>query len=114
MRRLQEVLDRWREEAAKNGRAASGWRETLEAASDARVETLIAQEGARREAWECPQCGRAAAEPGECPLDGRTLQREPDGLDLAVRQTLAHGGTVLTVEGPDLGPAEGVGALLRF
>jgi peptide chain release factor subunit 1 len=114
MRRAQEALERWRAESAKNGRAASGWKATLEAASDARVEVLLAQEGARREAWECPQCGRAAAEPGECPLDGATLLRERDGLDLAVRHTLAHGGRVLSVDRRDEGPAEGIGALLRF
>src|SRR4051812_28179624 len=29
-----EVLERWREEAGRNGRAATGWEQTLEAASD--------------------------------------------------------------------------------
>src|SRR5262249_34354546 len=29
-----EMLARWREEAARNGRAATGWEETLQAASD--------------------------------------------------------------------------------
>jgi peptide chain release factor subunit 1 len=111
---VHEALERWRAEAGKNGRAASGWKETLEAASDARVDVLLAQEGARREAWECPRCGRGSAEPGECPLDGAELRRERDGLDLAVRHTLAHGGNVLNVERRDDGPAEGIGALLRF
>jgi peptide chain release factor subunit 1 len=111
---VHEALERWRAEAGKNGRAASGWKETLEAASDARVDVLLAQEGARREAWECPRCGRGSAEPGECPLDGAELRRERDGLDLAVRHTLAHGGNVLNVERRDDGPPEGIGALLRF
>ena len=44
--REEELLERWREEAARNGRAATGWEETLQAASDGRVELLLVQEGA--------------------------------------------------------------------
>ncbi|HYX77595.1 MAG TPA: Vms1/Ankzf1 family peptidyl-tRNA hydrolase, partial [Gaiellaceae bacterium] len=35
-----EVLARWREDAGRGTRAASGWEQTLEAASDGRVEVL--------------------------------------------------------------------------
>src|SRR3954469_19818095 len=41
--RENEVLDRWREEAGKNGRATSGWASTLEAASDGPVGVLLVQ-----------------------------------------------------------------------
>jgi peptide chain release factor subunit 1 len=106
---------RWREEAAKNARAAAGWPETLEAASDGRVELLLFQLGATREAWQCPACGRVAADGGSCPLDGTRLERREDGLDLAVHQTLAHGGSVLVLRHHhDLEPVEGIGALLRY
>ena len=38
-----------------------------------------------------------------------------DGLDLAVHQTVAHGGTVWAITAHrDLDPVEGVGALLRY
>ena len=46
-----EVIERWREEAGRGGRAASGWEQTLEAASDARVELLLFQEGSDRPAY---------------------------------------------------------------
>jgi peptide chain release factor subunit 1 len=108
-------LERWREEAGRNGRAASGWAETLEAASDGRVELLLFKERASRPAWQCPACGRAAHEPGSCPLDGTRMEPRDEGLDLAVHQTLAHGGTVLAVrEQQDLDPVEGIAALLRY
>ncbi|HZC75219.1 MAG TPA: Vms1/Ankzf1 family peptidyl-tRNA hydrolase, partial [Gaiellaceae bacterium] len=68
--REEELLARWREEAARNGRAATGWEETLRAASDGRVELLLVQEGADRPAYVCPACGRAQAAHGSCPLDG--------------------------------------------
>ena len=109
------MLERWREEAGRNGRAAAGWPDTLTAASDARVETLLVSDGVDRVAWRCPECGRASADEGSCPLDGTTMERVDKGLDVAVHQTLVHGGTVWVVEhGRDLDPVEGIGALLRF
>jgi peptide chain release factor subunit 1 len=112
----EELLARWREEAARSGRAAAGWEETLEAASDGRVELLLVQKGADRPAFVCPACGRAQAMDGSCPLDGTTLQPADTALDLAVHQTLTHGGTVEVIgeEHRDLEPVGGVAALLRF
>ena len=110
-----EALERWREEAGRDGRAAAGWEATLAAASDGRVELLLFQAGASREAWQCPVCGRGSTRDGECPLDGTPLLRRRNGLDVAVHQTLAHGGTARVVEhNRDLDPVEGIGALLRF
>jgi peptide subunit release factor 1 (eRF1) len=109
------AVERWKEEAGRNGRAAAGWAPTLEAASDGRVEQLLFQNGADRPAWECPACGRVASEGGACPLDGTQMEQRNDGLDLAVHQTLAHGGTIWALsERQDLEPVEGIGALLRF
>ena len=110
-----EAVERWREEAGRDGRAASGWEQTLEAASDGRVELLLFQDGVDRPAWECPACGRVGADGGTCPLDGTAMEERGEGLDLAVRQTLAHGGTVWALkQRQDLEPVEGIGALLRY
>jgi peptide chain release factor subunit 1 len=109
------AIDRWREEAGRNGRATGGWAATLDAASDARVDLLLYQEGAERQAWQCPKCARASAAEGACPLDGTPMERRDEGLDLAVHQTLVHGGTIVPVrDHHDLDPVEGIGALLRF
>jgi peptide chain release factor subunit 1 len=114
-RKERDVLERWREEAGRNARAAAGWAETLTAASDGRVELLLYREGARHEAWRCPACGRASVEGGACPLDGTPFERAPDGIDAAVHQTLAHGGTPFVVRrAQDLDAVGGVGALLRY
>jgi peptide subunit release factor 1 (eRF1) len=111
----REAIERWREEAGRNGRAASGWAQTLEAASDGRVEVLLFQEGTDHAAFRCPACGRAALEGGSCPLDGTQLEPHDAGLDLAVHQTLAHGGAVWAIRHhEDLAPVEGIGALLRY
>ncbi len=110
-----EAVERWKEEVGRKGRAAAGWGPTLEAASDGRVELLLFQDGTDRPAWECSACGRVASEGGACPLDGTPMEERKEGLDLAVHQTLAHGGTVLALRRrQDLEPAEDIGALLRF
>jgi peptide chain release factor subunit 1 len=114
-KRESEAVERWREEAGRGARAASGWEKTLEAASDGRVELLLYQEGVQKDAFRCPACGRAALSASTCPLDGTTMEPRDDGLDLAVRQTLSHGGDVLAVKyRRDLDPVEGIGAILRF
>jgi peptide chain release factor subunit 1 len=116
-RKRQETaaVERWREESGRNGRATAGWERVLEAASDGRVELLLFQEGANRDAYQCPRCGRASMSDGSCPLDGTRLEPRTDGLDVAVHQTLAHGGTVRALgQRRDLDPVEGVGALLRY
>jgi peptide chain release factor subunit 1 len=109
------VLERWRAEAGRNSRAAAGWEQTLEAVSDARVELLLFQNGVGHPAAVCPRCGRLAADEGSCPLDGTPMKRSDEGLDLAVHQTLRHGGKAWAVRHhQDLEPVEGIGALLRF
>jgi peptide subunit release factor 1 (eRF1) len=110
-----ELLERWRALAARGERATAGWNDTLEALSDGRVEVLLVADGRNRTVWQCPACGRAAASAGECPLDGIAMDERENGVDVAVHRALAHGGRVQVVRHhDDLGPAEGVGALLRF
>jgi peptide chain release factor subunit 1 len=114
-RRETEAIERWREEVGKNALGSSGWAETLEAASDGRVELLLHRSGVQKDAYRCPACGRAAIAATTCPLDGTTMEHRDDGLDLAVRLTLAYGGDLLAVERrQDLEPVEGIGAILRF
>jgi peptide chain release factor subunit 1 len=113
--REREVVERWAEEHGRNGRGAAGWAAILEAASDGRVELLLFREGANHSAKRCPACGRLQLEGSKCPLDGNQLEDSEDGLDLAIHQTLAHGGTIWAVRGrDDLDAVAGVGALLRF
>ena len=110
-----ELVERWREQAGRGERASSGWEETLEAASDERVEALLYQGGVEHEAAQCPACGRLSVSAGPCPLDGTQMEARDEGLDLAVRQVLAFGGTAHAVTTHrDLEPIGGIGALLRY
>jgi hypothetical protein len=109
-----DALARYEEERGRGGRAAAGWKQVLDAASDARVAVLLVEEGASGRAWECPQCGRASADGGSCPLDGAKLEERDDPVDLALHRTLAGGGSLVRVGAGALGDAKGIGALLRF
>jgi peptide chain release factor subunit 1 len=108
-----DAVERWREAHGRGERSASGWKQVLEAASDGRVDVLLLTEGVNRQVWECPECGRAWADGGKCPLDETKLEEADDGADVAIRQTLAHGGSFVRLGAgavPDGGPA----ALLRY
>ncbi len=114
-REEQRAVGRWREELGRQGRATAGWEQTLEAASDGRVELLLYTNGVDHPAWRCPGCGRLAVRDGTCPLDGTRMEYTDDGLDLAVHQTLSNGGIICAVTTrADLDPVGGVGALLRY
>jgi peptide chain release factor subunit 1 len=111
----QRAVERWRDEHGRSGRSSAGWAETLEAASDGRVETLLFEHDAERNAFACPECGRVSLDGGSCPLDGVQMEPEPSGLDLAVHRTLRHGGTAWSLQNRrDLAPVEGIAALLRY
>ena len=111
----QEELERWQEEHGRGGRAAAGWKQTLDAASDGRVAVLLVdQSAAAHEAWACPACGRASADGGRCALDDARLEPAPDAAELAIHRTLEHGGSVVRLGAGALGEAAGIGAILRY
>jgi len=112
--REAEAVERWRDELGRGARAVAGASATLDAASDGRVELLLFEAGARTQGFLCRVCGRASADGGACPLDGTALEPCGDGIDLALRLTLVHGGTALAVPLGVLAGADGIGAVLRY
>ena len=114
-RHEQDALEQWQEEHGRGGRAAAGWKQTLDAACDGRVEVLLLDaSSAGHRAWVCPQCGRASADGGRCPLDDAKLEETPDAADLAIHRALSHGGAIVRFGTGALGDAAGVGATLRY
>jgi peptide chain release factor subunit 1 len=110
----EATLERWQAERGRGGKVAAGWKQTLDAASDARVEVLLVDEGMRHQAWSCPTCGRASADGGKCPLDDTKLEEREDAVDLAVHQTVLHGGSFVRFGAGALADGDGIGAILRF
>lgn len=113
-RREDDVLERWEQAHSRRERSAGGWKKVLDAASDGRVDVLLLQEGANRRVWECPACGRAWADGGRCPVDDHRLHEAADGADLAVHQTLAHGGSIVRVAAGALSDGTEIAAVLRY
>lgn len=94
------------QEAVGTGRKLQGVDDIVAAAAQGRVEVLlVAREAPSR--W-----GAVGPEPQEVTVHEERSPTDTDLLDLAVRDTLRHGGEVYPVEGVD-DPA-GVGAILRF
>jgi peptide chain release factor subunit 1 len=113
-RQDEAILEHWQAERGRGGKVAAGWKQTLDAASDARIDVLLVGEGARHPAWSCPKCGRVYADGGKCPLDGTKLEARDDAVDLAIHHTVLHGGSFVRFGTGALADADGIGAILRF
>jgi peptide chain release factor subunit 1 len=109
------LLDRWREEhGQRSGRAALTWDETMAAALEGRIDSLLV-DGRSGNAFECTSCGRGYVNPGTCELDSTPLAEALGGaLEVVLRGTLQNGGTVRLVHGEELTETDGAAALLRY
>jgi peptide chain release factor subunit 1 len=113
-RREREALDQLAQSLGAGGRAAGGPEATLEALNERRVGTLLLDPGFERRGGRCPSCGLLTLDMGQCPADGTALE-DVDLREAAVEAALAQDSEVLVARHfPDLGPQQGIAALLRF
>jgi peptide chain release factor subunit 1 len=114
-RREREALDRLAAGVGADGRAAAGLEDVLAALYERRVAALLYEEGLRRPGGVCPACGWMTASVERCPVDGTQTGRRDNVVEPAVEAALAQSAEVIVVRHhPDLGPFEGIGAVLRF
>jgi peptide chain release factor subunit 1 len=110
-----EALDRLRAGIGGSGRAAGGVADTLRTLNERRVEMLLLAPDFDGRALRCPTCGMLTVEDGHCPADGSRLEDVEHLREAAVEAALAQDADVMIVRHhPDLGPFQGIGALLRF
>jgi peptide subunit release factor 1 (eRF1) len=89
--------------------------DTLSAAHEGRVQTLLVAEGYKAEGFQCPQCAYVTGQQlDRCPFCGGTMERIPDAIEAIIQQVLEQGGHVELVAGHKELNAAGVGALLRY
>jgi peptide chain release factor subunit 1 len=112
----REALDRLAAGIGSGGRAAGGPQDTVEALNERRVQTLLLEPAFDRRAARCQTCGLLLLESdGRCPADGSETEELEHLREAAVEAALAQGADVMVVRHyPDLGPLQGIGALLRF
>lgn len=113
--RERAVLERFEQALARQGRAAAGLEDTLEALTERRVEHLIVRDGLGAQGVLCPTCGWLGATGSTCPADGTPLEHLEDALDAARSRAIAQDAGVLVVPaGTAVDGHGGIGAVLRF
>jgi peptide chain release factor subunit 1 len=112
----RDALDRLAAGVGSGGRGVGGPAGTLDALNERRVQTLLLEPGFDRRAWRCQSCGLLMLEPGErCPADGGPVEELEHVREAVIEAALAQDAEVMIVRHyPDLGPLQGIGAILRF
>ena len=113
--RVNQLVDAMITEAAKGREGVVRLEDTLGAVHAGRIKTLIFQEGLRMPAYKCTGCGHLTAlELVECPFCGKTFEKIPDAVELAVRKVMQAGGDVEIVRDNAKLKEIGIGALTRY
>jgi peptide chain release factor subunit 1 len=115
--REREALDRMAEGVGTGGRGAGGAENVIAALNERRVEMLLLEQGFDRRGGRCPVDGLLSLEErGPCPAgDGAELEPVEHLREAAIEAALGQDAEVIVVTRyADLGPFEGIGAVLRF
>lgn len=114
--RVGRLVDQVVTASAKQADGVIGLEDTLEAAREGRVQTLVVVSGLRLPGLRCTGCGYVTSHrPERCPYCQAEMQSIPDAVELAIRHVLKSGGEVEIVQPQDeLEGAGGIGALLRY
>jgi stalled ribosome rescue protein Dom34 len=112
----RDTLDRLEASIGSRGKGVGGPHDTIEALNERRVQTLLLDPAFDRHGHRCPACGLLLADSGgRCPADGSDTEQLDHLREAAVEAALAQGAEVMVIrQYPDLGPLQGIGALLRF
>lgn len=114
-RREQEaVVARLKDAAHSDGRGVAGLDDTLQAAYERRIETLVVSSGYEEPGWRCGACEFLATVGSECRVCGAAMERVDDVITDAIDLTLTAGASVWVCENADLDVMGRVGALLRY
>lgn len=112
----RQALDKLAEGIGSGGRAAGGPEATLEALNERRVEKLLLDPAFDRPAVRCRSCGLLLLEgSGACPADGGELEPVEHLREAVAEAALGQDARIMVIrQYPDLGPFQGIAALLRF
>lgn len=112
----REALERLAQGIGSGGRAAGGLGDTVEALNERRVQTLLLAPDFDGGGHRCPACRLLIlGSDGRCPADGTELEDVEHLREAVVEAGLGQDADIMVVRHyPDLGPFQGIAALLRF
>lgn len=101
--------------AAKRAEGVVGLRDTLRAAHEGRIQTLLVDENFHAPGYRCEGCGHLTAEKlDNCHFCNGNFTEIPDAVEMALRQVMLAGGVVEIVrDNPEMAEV-GIGGLLRY
>jgi peptide chain release factor subunit 1 len=101
--------------AAKGREGVMGLDETLSAAHEGRVRTLIVARDFHAPGYRCDQCGYLTTQQlSACPFCGGAFVEIPDAAEAVVTKVIEDGGEIEVVDGHPRLEQAGISALLRY
>ena len=101
--------------AAKGREGVVGLDETLSAAHEGRIRTLVIDRGFHAPGYRCSNCGYLTTQAlTTCPFCGGAFEEIPDAAEAAVTKVIEEGGEIEVVDDHERLHKAGVGALLRY
>ncbi len=114
-KRKQEVVDAVFTAAAKGSNGVIRLADTLGAAHEGRIQTLVIDRHYHQPGYQCEHCGYITDHALErCPFCGGDFIEIPDAAEALVTKVIEEGGEVEVVEDNPKAREFGVGALLRY
>ncbi len=114
-RREQAVADMVITAAAKGANGVARLDDTLSAAHDGRIQTLLVADGYEAAGYRCGTCGYLTAQRLEtCPFCGGTFAHIPQAVEAMIEQVIAQNGKVKVIRDHARLNEAGVAALLRY
>lgn len=113
--RKEEVVDAVFTAAAKGGNGVIRLADTLGAAHEGRIQTLVIDRHYHQPGYQCQHCGYITDHALEqCPFCGSDFAEITDAAEALVTKVIEDGGEVEVVEDNPKAEKFGVGALLRY
>ncbi|MBT3322771.1 MAG: hypothetical protein HN392_10855 [Anaerolineae bacterium] len=101
--------------ASKHSDGVLGLRDTLRAAREGRIQTLLVDENFHAAGYKCDGCEHLTAENLEtCPFCGESFTEIPDASEMAVRRVMLASGVVEIVRDNAEMAKAGIGGLLHY
>ena len=114
-RRKEAIVDAVFTAAAKGSNGVIRLADTLGAAHEGRVQTLVIDRHYHEPGYQCKHCGYITDHAlTECPFCGGDFMEIPDAAEALVTKVIEEGGEVEVVEDNAKAREFGVGALLRY